>query len=281
MRMELETISPTRAKELLSNHNTGNRNVRDEHVIRLADDMRKNRFKINAECIKIGLDGTVLDGQHRLYACIKSKSSFRTWVAYDVPADVHPTIDTGVVRTLGDELRYMGEQNTASLAALIASIWRDENDIHTGMTRYPSRQEGLRILKDYPYARDVIRPGANVAKSVGLLASASIATAFLLHRAYDSEVVERWRSYFADGIGYETSEEPGIALRNYAANVKGNKNLRPNQNEWLAICLKATNAWLLGRPVKYLRWRSSGPQSEDFPSLVTGLDLSDWFPDAG
>lgn len=68
----VETITPDRAKQLLE-MNTRNRNVLHSNLDILTEEIRKGRFVANGDAIRIAKDGTILDGQHRLLACVRAK----------------------------------------------------------------------------------------------------------------------------------------------------------------------------------------------------------------
>ena len=73
---------------------------------------------LNGETVKIASDGTILDGQHRLYACIQAGVPFETVVIRGLPPEAQDTIDTGMARKFADQLALRGEVNTPLLAAI-------------------------------------------------------------------------------------------------------------------------------------------------------------------
>lgn len=83
--MVLETITPKIAAEYLT-RNTSNRNRRPTRIQQYARDMGSGNWPVTGESIKFSETGDLLDGQHRLVACVLSGVSFQTWVAHNVPA---------------------------------------------------------------------------------------------------------------------------------------------------------------------------------------------------
>ena len=110
-------IMPEYAAELLKK-NTFNRPVNQATVDDYAAQMEKGLWRLNGEPIIIASTGDVLDGQHRLLACIKSNSAFTTFVSYGVDAEVFDTIDTGRKRTPGDIFNIAGIKS----ATVVSSI---------------------------------------------------------------------------------------------------------------------------------------------------------------
>lgn len=108
MKMQIETITPERAAHLLSAA-ANNRTPRKSHVRRYAEDMAGGRWRLNGASIALSKSGQMVDGQHRLLACIEAKVPFETVVAYGLDPDAVQTIDTGKARTFGDFLAFKGE----------------------------------------------------------------------------------------------------------------------------------------------------------------------------
>ncbi len=69
-----------------------------------------------AETIKFGIDGFLRDGQHRLHAVVKSNTTIKFLVAYDLPNDIFTVLDTGTKRTAGDVLSAEGIKSGAKIA---------------------------------------------------------------------------------------------------------------------------------------------------------------------
>lgn len=100
---EEELITPDIATVLLEN-NALNRPIADQHVSDLADQIKRGLWELNGEAIIISREGTILDGQHRLWACIEAKRPFQTLVTRGIDKDTFHTIDTGRKRSGGDVL---------------------------------------------------------------------------------------------------------------------------------------------------------------------------------
>jgi hypothetical protein len=126
------TITPERAAAWLKRHELlvktdptkKNRRLKKSLVDRYGQDMADDRWQFNGETIKLGSDGRIIDGQHRLAACVKAKAQFRTLVVDNVTDDSFKTIDVGKVRTGGDLLYIDGHENAVILAAGLINVWR-------------------------------------------------------------------------------------------------------------------------------------------------------------
>jgi hypothetical protein len=103
-----EWVTPQRAEELLK-RNEKNRRVTRQYEKQLADSMTRGEWKFNGDTIKIDSNGKILDGQHRLLACIESGITLHTIVVDGLPPEVFDTIDIGKRRNFADVLSVGGQ----------------------------------------------------------------------------------------------------------------------------------------------------------------------------
>lgn len=111
---ELATITPAVATQWLE-QNTSNRPLSKMTVHRFASDLKNNRWKITGEAIKFCEDGTLLDGQHRLAACVKADVPMTTIVVYGLPRETQDVMDSGKPRRLTDVMAMHGHANTSAI----------------------------------------------------------------------------------------------------------------------------------------------------------------------
>ncbi|WP_339335934.1 hypothetical protein [uncultured Maricaulis sp.] len=108
MRLEIETITPRDAESALKSMGH-NRAVRMRHVEKMAADMLAGQWCVNGAAVVFDDAGRLIDGQHRMHACLAAHRPFRTAVLRGVNSDeIAPTIDTGKARTFGDALAMRG-----------------------------------------------------------------------------------------------------------------------------------------------------------------------------
>lgn len=112
----IEKITPAMAREYLRN-NTNNRNMRKHHVLKIANDIKKNHWIMNGASIVFNGDGTLLDGQHRLAAIVEADIAVEAIVIRGISKSAMPTIDGNVPRSASDVLGLNGLSNTNRLAA--------------------------------------------------------------------------------------------------------------------------------------------------------------------
>lgn len=118
VKAEVVTITPELAEDFLK-MNTMNRK-KDEKVIRqYADAMSKGKWILNGTPITISNDNILLDGQNRLYACVKSGVPFQTLFVWGIDKDAFKTIDIGKTRTSADVCYIGGIEDANQMSSLI------------------------------------------------------------------------------------------------------------------------------------------------------------------
>lgn len=116
MHTSTETITPTTAAAYLE-RNTGNRTIKSKHVESLADSMTAGHWQCTHEGIAFDTVGSLIDGQHRLSAVVKSGCTITSLVFRDCEPGTFNVIGDASRRTAADVLHLAGELNTNKLAA--------------------------------------------------------------------------------------------------------------------------------------------------------------------
>lgn len=118
---KIETITPEMAKSLLSK-NGNNRNMSERSLNHYVRQINDGAWTQNGDSIRIAKDGTLLDGQHRLSAIIKTGKSLPFIVVRGLSKSVMPTIDTGRSRTVADHLKLQNKFAVSSHVCLSAAV---------------------------------------------------------------------------------------------------------------------------------------------------------------
>lgn len=110
-------VTPSMAAKILEK-NAHNRPLNKRHVDRLSLSMSAGEWQMNGESIKISKCGSLLDGQHRLSAIVKTGVAMTMMVTKGLPLDTFHTMNIGArTRTAADVLAISGEKNYATLAS--------------------------------------------------------------------------------------------------------------------------------------------------------------------
>lgn len=98
----MEIIKPEDAKRILDEM-PAQRSLNRDTVILYAESMKNNEWLLNGETIIFDEEGKLMDGQHRLSACVESGVPLHTMVMRGVPRRFMPTLDIGRTRSLKDQ----------------------------------------------------------------------------------------------------------------------------------------------------------------------------------
>jgi hypothetical protein len=268
MKTRIEKIGPEQARIYLEG-NVINRPLSRFQVQKYATVMQQGRWRLNGEPIIIASDGTLLDGQHRLYAIIQAGVHVDCLVVADVPREVFSTLGTGSKRSASDLAAMLGCKNATWVASTLSCLYRFE----MGLIEYAASAPNDKIselLSRYPEAPSVTaETGASPIKqffSIGIFSGFYI----WLSRRYPVEAGEFF-GQLKTGVGL-VAGSPVLLFRERMMGVKRGK-VRLQHREVVALLIKAWNAHLSGKWPKILKHTASGPAAEEFPVLQDGSPI--------
>lgn len=266
---ELVTITPQQAAAWTEHQNTHNRSIRWEFVGFLADQIRSGDWVVDGNPIRFDYNDVVLDGQHRLLAIIEAGMAVQAFVTTGLAPASQQVMDTGLKRSLGDQLRLMGEKNTTQLASTITRVWltRIGEQALRSPSRYrPSVPAALRMLEKEPTLREAVREGSRTAQKIGGVSVAVMATCYYIFNEIDADHTTQFFEMLRDGTNL-TAGDPILMLRNrltYNARERGETPAFIIQ----AWVIKAWNAFRLETPVNQISYRAVGVTPEAFPTPI-------------
>lgn len=264
---EYTEITPDTARELLS-FNTHNRPVRGRVVAAYAADIRGGKWQANGESIKFAADGTLLDGQHRLYAVIEAETPVKMLVVRGLENDTQDTVDGGVKRKFADVLILRGEKQASTLAAIVRRIVIWEAGGVAGRSNLaPTNAMMLQALEKYPYLREVASQANGYQAKCGLPGSITGMCMWLFGRLPDAEEDIR---FFFDRLADFQALTKGDPIYELRKTLESTRNVRGTRSEVFltAITIKAWNAFRRGDSVGVLKFISGGAHPEKFPEPV-------------
>tara|TARA_B100001094_G_C18179888_1_gene800254 strand:+ start:996 stop:1823 length:828 start_codon:yes stop_codon:yes gene_type:complete len=200
----LETITPAIATQYLK-LNRHNRKLSNRTAERLEQAMKDLNWKTNGETIKFGtgLEGKeiLLDGQHRLTACVTANVPFSTYVIRGLDPDVFDTIDSGKKRNLADVYSTMGCKSTTMLACSIVLV--DRYTIgklaHHNSSDYPN-EVAQTLIDLYPEIITSVNLIERLKKTLPL-APGAVAAAHYIFAQIDVEEADAFAVKLSKGIG--------------------------------------------------------------------------------
>lgn len=117
------TVTPEQAREWLDTLNHRNRPITQSTVDRYAYQIKSGTWKMNGEPIIFGVSKNLLNGQHRLKACVQAGKPFTTLVVHGIEDHAFDTMDDGRKRSLADVFAVQGESNYMVLASGVRFVW--------------------------------------------------------------------------------------------------------------------------------------------------------------
>ena len=125
--IEMVTVTPEIAKSWLDK-NTSNRKPNSRFVTRFIRDMKRKEWLITGDPIKFDKSGTLIDGQHRLSACVMAETPFDSYVAYGLDENARTVVDTGKARSGSDVLHMNGIKNANQLATALRILINEKSE---------------------------------------------------------------------------------------------------------------------------------------------------------
>lgn len=219
--LTIETITPDEAQKMLD-LNTNNRPIRQVRVHLYASEMKADRWLLTGE--PIIFNGTnLINGQHRLAACVYAGVPFTTAVFRGAADEVYQVIDSGLARTAGDVLKHEGIPHynaTASAARLVLGY--NANVLHDSQswTQVSSRPLILDEVTQHAAAYEHAAHRAWQARQDGYNVGSFIAITILLSRLIGQDETVEWMDGAVSGVGLE-SGDPRLALRRWILGIRG------------------------------------------------------------
>lgn len=227
-------ITPELAAELLS-RNLKNRPITESTVRSYARQMKDGRWKLNGETIKISSSGYLIDGQHRLSACIRSGASFNAIVVHGLDAEAFDTIDTGRRRTAGDIISIDGVPNANCVASgvrFVLAIQRGRIGHRQDVTPSDIRE----FIDSNP---SIVRSAQMVAGVRHVVSEGMSCALHFLFSKKDESLADLYFQDLKSGAGL-SANDPVYLLREKLIKARGAKASLPD-NEKVALMIRAFN----------------------------------------
>lgn len=282
-RVEVVQMTPERAERLLD-QNTRNRAVKHNREKNYAGQMRNGDWRVDGNPIRVGRDGVLLDGQHRLYAIVESGTTQTVILVTGLEPESMAAIDTGVSRSLADLLkiripdlrqelnlgslsrafyiRSLGEPMSSVFASSSAAVQQNPRITNSRIIDY-FVSERVVIERLYKYADGVRRARPNWTGCTTRV----IAVVRRELEVIDFADADYFFERIKDGAKLDV-DDPIMAVIRFGDRVAKNRDQAPSAETWAALLIKAWNAYRSGRKMHSLSYRSTGPTAEAFPDAV-------------
>jgi len=249
MELQVVTMTPDWAHELIEKHNVNNRKVRRDVVQAYVHAIKSGQYKLTHQGVAIGTNGVLLDGQHRLLAIVESGIQVPIVMATECDPSIYDVLDTGCTRKSVDVLGAYGAQDAGGSSSTVRTyiMYHEHHDkIWQGRLRYPNNTE---ILEFYQTRSEQVDYASRKGKAVWsafkqVKSHSAVATFILLalDRGYPRSHIEFFTEKLATGSNLE---DTCPILRFRAGAINGIiEQVRHNQRQaTLASLIKTFNDW--------------------------------------
>ncbi len=241
-------VTPEMASEWLS-INVRNRNIRRIDVDRYKRDMLSGNWHLAGDPIRLGTDGTLLDGQHRLTALMEAGVTLSLLVIRNVEPAAQAVMDTGRRRTAADALSIDGKAHSTVLAA--AARLKISYDLDKLDAKYEAtHEEILRCVEENPGLIAAVEFAKDFARRTDCPPSIVAFTFHELGQISLDEAADFWMAA-SNKVGLSAGD-PVIALTNRFAEARRNRETL-TKRMYLSAIYRAWNYRRTGRPLRLIK----------------------------
>lgn len=260
-------ISPELAAHVLQNRNGGNRKINSMKVEELVHALEDDNFQITGATIIFGVSGRLLDGQHRLLACVRSGKAIKSYVVFGIEDGAFALIDTGRRRTNMDCFHIGGIPKPEVTAKAVRWLMiLTSNPLNRAtyqneevLNHYLQHVDAKALTRAITDAEEIERT-AKVAGSK-LPAPAVAALVYLFRKSNRKEAEEFVRALVENrGVGR--------SVHRFIKNTLERNNGRMHEVTRNAAITKAWNAHCAGESVSLTSIRWNEASGEDYPSIA-------------
>lgn len=269
----LMEVTPEMACEMLLRNRELNRKIGNRFVSVFAADMKAGRWSVTGQGLAFDTNGKLLDGQHRLQACIDSGATFKTWVAFGIDPESFIHHDRGQSRQNGQLFQMAGFSNGNQMAVAVRFVVL----FNQGNISMSGREHGLTTMDHNQrpvvdeliawaearpdFSKLLIETGRIYSQATGLAKSYAFALHWVIRQKYPQKG-DIFIARLCMGVDV-TLNDPIHKLRQKLERIRhDDKHTTPSA--WkAAFVIKAFNAW--NKNTRLDHFKIGG--SETFPQV--------------
>ena len=270
--ISIEIITPETALAMLET-NVNNREMKREPLV---EAIKSGEWCLNGETIVFADDGTLLDGQNRLYACVVANIPIVSIVVRGIAKSAQVTMDSGVKRQVADYLKMLGYKDPNVVAAIgtamlkgtvygIESAFSKKNS-----DQFTTKQIVSFIVENYESRiKPVLSTARAAARQYKGLSVGTVAVLFEVFKGVDIESFEHFAGMLA--MKYDPVKPVRLLISRLSANAQSQRGRLP-QRILAAYIVKAWNAYMRGEDISQLKVTLGGAHPEQFPEIFRGYE---------
>lgn len=243
-------ITPFQAKTMLA-WNKNNRSLKSGVVERLARDLTEGHWRYTGEPI-IFSNTRLLDGQHRLHACVAANVPLQSNVTFGVDDAAWSYIDCGVARSPGDVFKMHGVANANDVAAATRLVRAYETGALPLKNRTITHEELYEHYLRYSEIQKGVRFGT-MWRNEKLCARNAVIAAFYICQKIDPVAAEVFFVKVGTSLNFSGPNDPALKLLKFFRKLVADGYVIRNHDSLGAI-LTAWNAMRAGRSPRSLQY---------------------------
>lgn len=261
---EIERITPAQA-EVILNGNQGNRPLRDARVEELTRSIVEGRWRLTNDALAMTgqsheKPGRLLNGQHRLFACIEAKKPIEILVLYGIDEDSYAVMDTGAKRSASDLLPQPHQTVRRAVTQAVFCYSREAISC-TGYGLVPGNDEIVAAYEAHPQIGLTVDAHIHGVKKI-VRAPSGVLAGFALAMEDSPDLAQQFIDRVLTGDGL-LKDSPELTLRNRLIAESTRSNRLPAAS-YAAMVVKAYNAVKTGGSLVRLIFK----EGEPFPRVV-------------
>lgn len=268
IKVERLLVTPDMARKWLGLNIENNRRLSVRRIADYARDMKNESWTENGETIKFTVDMKLIDGQHRLLACVEANVGFYTLVAWNVPHKAFVNIDRNQSRSTGQLLHLVkGISDYNNVAAALAWLYRFRDGFMLSERDYrPTAKEILDLAEKHKDMPESVRTAIGINRRFKAGSVCTVAVCHYLFTRQDKDAAEGFFSELSTGADLR-QKDPVFKLRErLLASYNSQRGKRLDTYDTIALYFKAWQAYKEKRTFG-VETRLTWHPGESFPNI--------------
>lgn len=262
-------ITPEVARKWLKT-NIENRNLSPQNLRYLVNQIKEGKWRFNGETIIFDDSGCLIDGQHRLEACVAANKPIISNVTFGIERSTFVTMDSGKQRNSADTLSTMSYKKNAqaisSAARLVMSVMYGSKGLVSGGIKGTSRFDNASVL-EFVQNTEGFAETIDTAHKLWLkmpdrfVPTQVFCAAYWLFQQKHILQAKNFMESIALGTGLNTTA-PAYHVRNRLIQFKQDKLSNYTVHHKLSAIVKAWNQYRKGEPMERFRFKRDEKMQE-------------------
>lgn len=258
MQTKVETFTPEQAQKALAT-SPGNRTIKRAWVQSLSNIIVTKHWRLTGQPIIFDQFGRLMDGHHRLLACVAAGIPITVLVVRGSDRDNFPDIDNVVPRSFADVASLNGYAQGRAIAAIAQFVWAWQRGLLSPGAEVANQtkpwgynaQVMLEVLGHYKSIALAVVPSQEVTASIGIRPSVVGGLMFLM-KTGDPEMADEFWNAIRTGemLGANDARK---RLRDMALGWRM-RQMRITPWEACVACIRAWNTYTDGETCKTIRY---------------------------